>query len=74
MGLLFYRFEVIIRETAILGMLGVMTLGFYVDSNFSEIRFSGALLLLVFTAGLNVVVDYLARRLLHYPRNRLQAC
>jgi phosphonate transport system permease protein len=74
MGLLFYRFEVIIRETAILGMLGVMTLGFYVDSNFSEIRFSGALLLLFFTAGLNVVVDYLARRLLHYPRSRLQAC
>jgi phosphonate transport system permease protein len=55
-------------------MLGVMTLGFYVDSNFSEIRFSGALLLLFFTAGLNVVVDYLARRLLHYPRSRLQAC
>jgi phosphonate transport system permease protein len=74
MGLLFYRFEVIIRETAILGMLGVMTLGFYVDSNFSEIRFSGALLLLVFTAGLNVVVDYLARRLLRYPQNRIQAC
>ncbi|MGX9463503.1 PhnE/PtxC family ABC transporter permease [Shewanella sp. A14] len=74
MGLLFYRFEVIIRETAILGMLGVMTLGFYVDSNFSEIRFSGALLLLVFTAGLNVVVDYFARRLLRNPRNRLQAC
>ncbi|WP_137221417.1 ABC transporter permease [Shewanella sp. MEBiC00475] len=74
MGLLFYRFEVIIRETAILGMLGVMTLGFYVDSNFSEIRFSGALLLLVFTAGLNVVVDYFARRLLQHPRSRLQAC
>ena len=74
MGLLFYRFEVIIRETAILGMLGVMTLGFYVDSNFSEIRFSGALLLLVFTAGLNVAVDYLARRLLHYPRHRVQVC
>jgi len=74
MGLLFYRFEVIIRETAILGMLGVITLGFYVDSNFSEIRFSGALLLLVFTAGLNVLVDYLARRLLHHPRHRLQAC
>ncbi|MFT6987821.1 MAG: phosphonate transport system permease protein [Psychromonas sp.] len=65
MGLLFYRFEVIIRETAILGMIGVMTLGFYVDSNFSEIRFSAALLLLVFTAGLNVIVDYIARRLLH---------
>lgn len=64
MGLLFYRFEVIIRETAILGMIGVMTLGFYVDSNFAEIRFSGALLLLTFTASLNIIVDYLARRLL----------
>ena len=67
MGLLFYRFEVIIRETAILGMIGVMTLGFYVDSNFSEIRFSSALLLLTFTAALNIIVDYLARRLLHNP-------
>lgn len=74
MGLLFYRFEVIIRETAILGMLGVMTLGFYVDSNFAEIRFSGALLLLMFTAGLNVLVDYTARKLLQAPRDKLQAC
>ncbi|MCT8986065.1 PhnE/PtxC family ABC transporter permease [Shewanella phaeophyticola] len=74
MALLFYRFEVIIRETAILGMLGVMTLGFYVDSNFAEIRFSGALLLLLFTAGLNVLVDYLTRKLIQIPRNRLQAC
>ena len=64
MGLLLYRFEVIIRETAILGMIGVMTLGFYIDSNFSEIRFSGALLLLVFTATLNIIVDYITRRLL----------
>ncbi|WP_415229387.1 PhnE/PtxC family ABC transporter permease [Psychromonas sp.] len=70
MGLLFYRFEVIIRETAILGMIGVMTLGFYVDSNFSEIRFSGALLLLVFTAGLNVLVDYIARRSLYSSAKR----
>jgi phosphonate transport system permease protein len=64
MGLLFYRFEVIIRETAILGMLGVATLGFYVDSNFSEIRYSGALVLLCFTALLNVLVDLMARRVL----------
>ena len=64
MGLLLYRFEVIIRETAILGMIGVMTLGFYIDSNFSEIRFNGALLLLVFTATLNIIVDYITRRLL----------
>jgi phosphonate transport system permease protein len=64
MGLLFYRFEVILRETAILGMLGVATLGFYIDSNFSEIRFAGALVLLLFTALLNIGVDRIGRRLL----------
>lgn len=74
MALLFYRFEVIIRETAILGMIGVMTLGFYIDSNFSEIRFSDALLLLTFTALLNVIVDYLARRLLKPPHSLLKTC
>jgi phosphonate transport system permease protein len=63
-ALLCYRFEVIIRETAILGMLGVATLGFYVDSQLSEIRYSGALVLLIFTALLNVLVDRLSRKVL----------
>ena len=31
-GFLFYRWEIILRESAILGILGVYTLGFYVDS------------------------------------------
>jgi phosphonate transport system permease protein len=35
-----------------------------VDSNFSEIRYSGALVLLCFTALLNVLVDLMARRVL----------
>ncbi|MFV7770220.1 PhnE/PtxC family ABC transporter permease [Shewanella marisflavi] len=64
MSLLFYRFEVILRETAIFGVLGVMTLGFYIDSAFSEIRFNNAFYLLIVTALLNVLVDALARRLL----------
>ncbi|WP_445946202.1 PhnE/PtxC family ABC transporter permease [Shewanella sp.] len=68
-ALLCYRFEVIIRETAILGMLGVATLGFYVDSQFSEIRYSGALVLLVFTALLNIFVDRFSRKLLASPTN-----
>ncbi len=64
MSLLFYRFEVILRETAIFGVLGVMTLGFYIDSAFSEIRYNNAFYLLIVTALLNVLVDSLARRML----------
>jgi phosphonate transport system permease protein len=64
MGLLFYRFEVILRETAIFGILGVATLGFYIDSGFAEIRYSTALLLMGCTALLNIIVDVVSRRLL----------
>ena len=64
MGLLMYRFEVILRETAILGMLGVATLGFYVDSSFAEIRYANALVILFFTALLNIVVDFTSRKLI----------
>ena len=64
MALLFYRFEVILRETAILGMLGVATLGFYIDSNFSEIRFNGALILICVTSLLNIFIDIASRKLL----------
>nr|WP_250885857.1 ABC transporter permease [Shewanella jiangmenensis] len=74
MALLFYRFEVILRETAILGMLGVATLGFYIDSNFSEIRFSGALLLMGVTAMLNVAVDAIARRVMGEQLRQPQRC
>lgn len=64
MGLAFYRFEVILRETAILGMLGVATLGFYIDSSFVEIRYSSALFLMACTAMLNILVDLISRRIL----------
>ncbi|WP_076415469.1 ABC transporter permease [Shewanella sp. UCD-KL12] len=74
MGLLFYRFEVILRETAILGMLGVATLGFYIDSSFSEIRFSSALFLMACTAMLNIVVDMVSRRLLTANMNQQVSC
>ncbi|TDW56316.1 PhnE/PtxC family ABC transporter permease [Oceanimonas baumannii] len=58
-----YRFENLIRETAILGMLGIPTLGFFIDSAFSEFRFDRAMALLLVCAWLNIVVDVLARRL-----------
>ena len=60
-ALLLYRWEVILRETAILGMLGIPTLGFYIDSAFEEIRFDRAILLILVTALLNILVDNVAR-------------
>jgi phosphonate transport system permease protein len=61
LAFLFYRWEVILRETAILGILGIQTLGFFVDSAFADIRFDRAVLLIVITAALNIAVDALSR-------------
>ena len=51
------------RETAILGMLGIGTLGFYIDSAFEEFRFDRALLLILCAAILNIIADMFARNL-----------
>jgi len=63
LALLYYRAEVILRETALLGMLGVATLGYVIDDYFQTLMFDVAFFLLLVTAGLNIVVDALARRL-----------
>lgn len=63
LAFLFYRWEIIMRETAILGILGITTLGFYVDSAIQELRFDRALVLILITALLNIGVDALARHL-----------
>ena len=65
---LFYRWEVIMRETAVFGMLGVATLGFYIDNAFSELRLDRAMLLIAVTAALNIGIDYLSRRVRAYAR------
>ncbi|QBF83692.1 ABC transporter permease subunit [Shewanella maritima] len=74
MALMFYRFEIIVRETAVFGMLGIMTLGFYIDSNFSEIRYSDAIVLIACTALLNLAIDTTSRRLLSMPKNTQASC
>ena len=51
------------RETAILGILGIATLGFYVDSALADIRLDRALFLIVITAFLNVGIDSLSRNI-----------
>lgn len=61
MAFLFYRWEIIMRETAILGILGIATLGYYVDAAMEDIRFDVAMVLILITALLNIGVDILAR-------------
>ncbi len=68
LAFLFYRWEIIMRETAILGILGITTLGFYVDSAMEAIRYDVAALLILVTAVLNIGVDAIAR----YLRRRLR--
>lgn len=63
LSLLLYRWEVIIRESAILGILGITTLGFYIDSAFEDIRYDRAIFLIVISALLNIAVDSFSRRI-----------
>lgn len=61
----FYRWEIIIRETAMLGVLGIPTLGFYIDSAFEFLRFDVALILIGVSAGMTLSADAISRRLRH---------
>ena len=63
LAFLFYRWEIIMRESAILGILGIATLGFYIDSSIQELHFDKAMILIFITALLNVLVDALSRYL-----------
>jgi phosphonate transport system permease protein len=58
-----YRWEIIVRESAIFGILGVATLGYHVDAAISELRFDVAVVLILATVGLCAVIDVLSRRL-----------
>ncbi|MZR64089.1 ABC transporter permease [Alcanivorax sp. DP30] len=61
LAFLLYRWEVIMRETAVLGILGIHTLGFYIDSSVAEFRFDRTLILILATVMLNLLVDALSR-------------
>ncbi|WP_237738809.1 PhnE/PtxC family ABC transporter permease [Alcanivorax hongdengensis] len=63
LAFLLYRWEIIMRETAVLGILGIHTLGFYIDSSVAEFRFDRTLVLIIATVALNLAVDALSRHL-----------
>ena len=54
---LFYRWEVIMRESAILGILGITSLGFFIDSAIADHQLDKAMVLITFTALLNMTID-----------------
>jgi phosphonate transport system permease protein len=58
-----YRWEMILRESAIFGILGVRTLGYYVDAAISELRLDTAVFLLLAVAALSMSADALSRGL-----------
>jgi phosphonate transport system permease protein len=58
-----YRWEIILRESAIFGILGILTLGYYVDAAIAEIRLDVAMVLILATALLSMAVDALSRGL-----------
>ncbi len=63
LAFLFYRWEVMMRESAILGILGIYTLGFFIDSAMADQHLDTALLLIVITAALNMGIDSLSQRI-----------
>ncbi|WOI58262.1 ABC transporter permease [Palleronia sp. LCG004] len=63
LALCLYRWEIILRETAVMGLLGVMTLGFFVDAAVAELRMDRVLVLLVAVGLLTSAVDGLSRGL-----------
>ena len=68
LAFLFYRWEVMMRESAILGLLGIYTLGFYIDSAIADDHIDKAVLLILVTAGLNMGIDSISQ----FVRRRLK--
>jgi phosphonate transport system permease protein len=63
-----YRWEIIVRESAIFGILGVHTLGYYVDAAISELRLDVAAVLILATATLSMTIDMFSSRLRRWLR------
>lgn len=68
LAFLFYRWEMIFRETAIVGILGVQTLGFFIDNAFQALKFDEAFALIAVTGLLSMGIDSLSRTLRRYLR------
>ncbi|MDT8445748.1 MAG: ABC transporter permease [bacterium] len=57
LAFLLYRWEVIFRESAILGILGVYSLGFFIDSAIAADHLDEAFALIVLSGLFNILID-----------------
>ncbi|WP_410219534.1 PhnE/PtxC family ABC transporter permease [Paracoccus sp. (in: a-proteobacteria)] len=60
-ALCLYRWEIIIRESAIMGILGIATLGFFLDDAIGELRLDRAVIILAATGLVTAGIDALSR-------------
>jgi phosphonate transport system permease protein len=58
-----YRWEIIVRESAIFGILGVATLGYFIDAAITELRLDAAIVLIAATGLLSLGIDAFSRHL-----------
>lgn len=63
LALSLYRWEIIVRESAIVGILGVATLGFHIDAAIAELRIDRVVLFLAVTALATLAIDALSQSL-----------
>ncbi|WP_299361108.1 hypothetical protein [uncultured Paracoccus sp.] len=61
LALCLYRWEIIVRETAVMGLLGIATLGFFIDSAVAELRLDRAMVLPVAAGLLTAAIDSISR-------------
>ena len=61
LAFLFYRWEVMMRESAILGILGISTIGFFIDSAIADDKVDKAVFLIFTTALLNMGIDSISQ-------------
>ncbi|WBU57758.1 PhnE/PtxC family ABC transporter permease [Paracoccus sediminicola] len=62
LALCLYRWEIILRESAVMGILGIATLGFFIDSALAELRIDRAVVLLIAIAFSSAVIDRISVR------------
>ncbi|WP_232830645.1 ABC transporter permease [Tropicimonas sp. IMCC34011] len=63
LALCLYRWEIIARDSAVMGLLGVATLGFWIDSAVAEFRLDAAIVLLLASLAMTAGIDIISRRL-----------
>ncbi len=76
LAFLFYRWEIIMRESAIFGILGVTTLGYFIDNAITNDHLDTAFFLIIITALLNMMIDTLSqiiRKRLHISAHTVVA-